>query len=98
MTALDNDPFADEMERLGTPDMVSESPRQSNPVKWHHGYILDSKGLWFDPGEDKPRSRLSGPFTILGLLAIRTAMDGPLPSNGRTATTSNTAISCPWLI
>lgn len=66
MNALDNDPFADEMARLGTPDLEPESPRQSNPIKWPHGYVLDSRGLWFDPGEDKPRSRLSGPFTVLG--------------------------------
>ena len=51
----------------GLPDLEPESPRQSNPIKWPHGYILDGKGLWFDPGEDKPRIRLSGPFTVLGL-------------------------------
>lgn len=67
MTALDNDPFADEMARLGTADLEPETPHQSNPIKWPHGYSLDGKGLWFDPGEDKQPIRLSGPFTVLGL-------------------------------
>jgi putative DNA primase/helicase len=67
LTALDNDPFADEMARLGTADLEPESPRQSSPIKWPHGFMLNDKGLWFDPGEDKPAVRLSGPFTVLGL-------------------------------
>jgi putative DNA primase/helicase len=67
MNALDNDPFADEMARLGTADLEPESPRQPNPIKWPHGYILDDKGFWFDPGDDKPAIRLSGPFSVLGL-------------------------------
>jgi putative DNA primase/helicase len=67
LNALDNDPFADELARLGTPDPEPERPRQSNPVKWPHGYTLNDKGLWFDPGEDKTPVHLSGPFTVLGL-------------------------------
>jgi putative DNA primase/helicase len=54
------------MARLGTPDPEPENPRRSF-VKWPLGYILDSKGFWFDPGEDKPAIRLSGPFTVPGL-------------------------------
>jgi putative DNA primase/helicase len=67
MNALDNDPFTDEMARLGTADLEAESPHRSNPIRWPHGYILNDKGLWFDPGEDKQPIRLSGPFTVPGL-------------------------------
>ncbi|WP_262299707.1 DUF927 domain-containing protein [Microvirga sesbaniae] len=67
MNALDNDPFADEMERLGAAASEPEMSHQFNPIKWPQGYVLDHKGMWFDPGEDKPRIRLSGPFTVLGL-------------------------------
>ncbi|MFC4170488.1 DUF927 domain-containing protein [Microvirga sp. GCM10011540] len=66
MTALD-DPFTDEMERLGAAEWETETPRQSNPIRWPNGYVLDTTGLWFDPGDDKPPIRLSGPFTVLGL-------------------------------
>jgi hypothetical protein len=49
--------------------MIDALPDQAmaSGVTWPHGYSLNSKGLWFDPGEDKPPTHLSGPFTVLGL-------------------------------
>ncbi len=49
--------------------MVDALPDQAmaSGITWPHGYRLNSKGLWFDPGEDKPPTHLSGPFTVLGL-------------------------------
>ena len=33
-------------------------------IKWPEGYNLNSRGLWFDPGSDKPPLHISGPFTV----------------------------------
>lgn len=67
MTDFNNDPFADEMERLGAAEVAPERPRHLKSVQWPKGYVLNNKGLWFDPGDDKQPIHLSGPFTVLGL-------------------------------
>ncbi|MER2269801.1 DUF927 domain-containing protein, partial [Methylobacterium oxalidis] len=55
----------DELEDGGLDEALEASKRPA--VRWPLGYRLEHDGLWFDPGEDGPGLRLTGPFKVLGL-------------------------------
>ena len=48
-------------------DALPDDESRSDSVFWPEGYALNAKGLFHISDGDKPPTKLSGPFTVLGL-------------------------------